>query len=81
MSLIFFDKHKNINPQSLHLVQISHNHRIRILNTTEEGNLIEDKDAVKAKINLDVSCVSNLVTRQSTAMNASTKTLYSLRGI
>ena len=34
MSLIFSDKHKNINPQILHLVQISHNHTIRILIST-----------------------------------------------
>ena len=49
MSLIFSDKHKNINPQILHLVQISHNHRIRILISTEEGNPIKDKDTIKAK--------------------------------
>ena len=81
LSLIFLDKQKNINPQSLHLVQILHNHRIRILITIEEGNPIKDKDAIKEKINLDVICVSNSVTGQSTAMNASTKTLYNLRGI
>ena len=72
------EEHK---PTSLHLVQTSHNYKIRILITTEEGDPIEDKDAIKAKINLAVSCVSNMVTRQSIAMNASTKTLYSLSGI
>ena len=81
MSRIFSDKPKNINPQSLHLVQTSHNHKIKILITTEEGDPTEDKDAIKAKINLGVSCVSNMVTRQSIAINASTKTLYSVSGI